>query len=85
MKVLLNICKQFSIDFDICFNASKSKMLYFGNYTKVIVFKLCGKDIEIVTHEKHLGNLILKNTLEKQIQQNVNDLYSNVNIAEKNN
>jgi len=78
-KTIWYFCNS-AIDFDICFNASKSKMLYFGNYTKVNVFKLCGKDIEIVTHEKHLGNLIGKNTLEKQIQQNVNDLYSNVNM-----
>ena len=33
--------------------------------------------IYIVTHEKHLGNLIGKNTFEKQIHKNVNDLYSN--------
>ena len=80
MKLLLQICEKYSIDFDISFNASKSKMLYFGNNTKVNVFQLCGKDIEIVSHEKHLGNLIGKNSLEKQIQNNVNELYSNVNI-----
>ena len=55
-------------------------MIFFGKGTCVDPFYMHGKAIEIVTSEKHLGNIMGKNILEKQVEQAVRELYSNVNL-----
>ena len=55
---MLNICEQYSTDFNILFNASKTKLTVFGrNISKVdVVFQ--GTVTSKVNNEAHVGNII---------------------------
>ena len=81
MGKLLQICKLYSIDYDICFNPSKSRVVPFGKPDCInAVFHMDGEPIKVVEMEKHLGYFIGVNSEAKQIQQTINQLYSNVNL-----
>ena len=57
LKEMLNICEQYSTDFNIIFNASKTKLMVFGrNISKVDVFQ--GRVASKVNNEAHVGNII---------------------------
>ena len=58
LKEILNICEQYSADFNIIFNASKTKLMVFRrNVSKVdVVFQ--GRVASKVNNEAHVGNII---------------------------
>ncbi len=55
---MLDICKSFAESYDVLFNSSKTKMLLFGNHDEKPTVTFMGEPIDIVDHEKHLGNII---------------------------
>jgi len=69
MRAMLYICDQFSVDYDVSFNASKSKCMYFRsrrdgmgtlfNYNcDNIAFRINDYVMEFVKSYKHLGHII---------------------------
>jgi len=82
MDKLIQICEEFSLDFSITFNATKSKHIVFSKdktHTHV-TFCMQGKVIPTVEHDKHLGNIIGPNVLKLAIEDKVHELYKNTNL-----
>ena len=77
---MLKICELYSDEYDIIFNASKSKMLVFGDQIEVANVEMQSEEIPIVKYAKHLGNFIGKEALEKQVNMAINDMYFRTNI-----
>ena len=77
MEKLINICEQFSEEFSILFNGTKSKHIFFSmdNVQTEIQFKMQGCIIPKVPCEKHLGNLIGINSFNQAIDNSVNTKY----------
>ena len=81
LKKLLDICEQFSTEYNILFNASKSKFLAFG-YDSEIKISFQGSIIPHVLKEKHLGHEISSdyNMLDRIVTAACNDLYTRTNL-----
>ena len=79
---MLAICDTYSKDFNITFNASKSKIVVFGKNSSNVNVKFQGSIITQTDKEKHVGNLIGTGPgLEMCIIQSAcNDLYGKVNL-----
>jgi len=81
MKKMLDVCELFSTHYDIIFNPSKSKVVYFGTSSTVnTVFRFAGKTIDVSQMEQHLGYYIGTDSATSQIQQTIGQLYGNVNL-----
>ena len=84
LKYMLNICNQFAEAYDVLFNSSKSKLLYFGrsdSRPRVSPVEFNGSVIELVKHDKHLGNIIGQNCTMHQIQDCLNAFNGKVNMV----
>ncbi len=80
-KILLGICSEFAIEFDVMFNPSKSKLLLFGGINVPpggVTFM--GGDIDVVQHDNHLGNPIGHNSDAVCIDRAISDLYAKTNM-----
>ena len=79
MKQMLNICHRFSVDFDITFNPSKSKMLCYnvGQYSPDL--HMFGLSIPVVKTEQHLGCHVGTDCNPKRIDRLIGDIYCNCN------
>ena len=82
MDSLILICEQFSEEYSILFNASKSKHLFFSDKIKEtqVRFTMQGSDIPNVLNDKHLGNWIGLDKQNKSIDACVSELYINTNL-----
>ena len=82
MSSLINICEQFSLEYSISFNDTKSKHIFFSHDSgdSHVTFQMQGKDIPKVSSDLHLGNLIGPNTFKDVITNSINEIYRNVNI-----
>ena len=70
LKYTLNICHQYAEAYDVMFNSSKSKLLFFGRSDSrscVHVPDIIGSVKELVKHDKHIGNVIGQNCSMHQI------------------
>ena len=73
MRLMLNMCNQFARDFDVVFNASKSKCIVnrprnvsLCSYVRDVCFSVGGHDIEVVDSWPHLGH-IFSNTPDDKL------------------
>jgi len=84
MKSFLSVCEDYSTDYKLMFNASKSKTIMFNsmslNSMENDKFILSGKAIDIVHNHLHLGNYFGINSFELQIEKNIKDLYVKFNL-----
>ena len=84
---MLNICYQFAEAYDVMFNSSKSKPLFFGrsDYSRSCVHvphvEFNGSVIELIKHDKHLGNLIGQNCAIHLIQDCLSAFDDKVNMV----
>jgi hypothetical protein len=76
---MLQICENYSLEYDLMFNPGKSKMLIFNGKYDISPLKMNNVDIPISLSEKHLGNVIGDNNAERRITKAVNDLYISCN------
>jgi len=68
MRQMLKLCEQYAKDFDVLFNANKSKCIISHPHSKHIVhsnttaisFYICGKKIDVVDKWPHLGHIVSK-------------------------
>ena len=84
LNTMLSICNDFSKEYNILFNASKSKLVIFGETINAKVY-FQGQLLPISNTEKHVGNLhVLSNNdidVETKIIENAcNDLYLRTNL-----
>jgi len=77
---MLEISSTFAIEFNVIFNATKSKLLLFG-ISDITPVRFMHGDLEVVPHDKHLGipighhcNKILVNSLCNEIMSKTNML-----------
>ena len=82
MDIMISICEEFSEEFSILFNATKSRHLFFSkkNISTKVKFQMQGATIPTVENEKHLGNMIGKNGSNKSVKDSVSELYKNTNL-----
>ena len=68
---MLKICETFSEEYKILFNASKSKLVVFGNDSHCTKVFLQGNEIVKTNEEKHVGNLVGSDSnIMSQVVQN---------------
>ena len=82
LQEMLNVCEDFSKDYNILFNASKSKLMYFGKDNLHCENLLCmsnSSSIEFVEQCVHLGTKIYSDISKKNIDNASNDLYVRTN------
>jgi len=83
---MLSLCEQFSQEFNVKFNSKKSKLIVFkpscmhGSNIQFVPLSLSGNNIEITEHEMHLGNVVGKNSCEKNVDRAVQDLMYRTNL-----
>ena len=82
MDSLINICEDFSREYSILFNGTKSKHLFFSNKHKEtkVQFMMQGCCIPYVSQDKHLGNIIGQDKLIRSVDTAINELYINTNL-----
>ena len=81
---MLNICTDFAESYDVLFNSTKSKLLYYGHVeSKPVVspIEFNGSIIDLVKHEKHLGNIIGQNNLKPMVQDCIHTFNGRVNMV----
>ena len=84
LRKMIKVCEKFSIDYDIVFNPSKSKMLLFNAANNFVPLKMRGEIIPISNGEKHLGNYIGQDSAIVRMEKLVQDLYVSTNkLSEK--
>ena len=80
MHTMLDICMLFSSEFQMKFNALKSKLVVFGdnNDKDSILFE--GQVLKSQKHERHLGQIIGKEVTEMRIIMAKDDLIRRMNV-----
>ena len=76
----LEICEVFSQEYNIKFNAAKSKIITYGDSAISLEFQ--GRIIPVCTSEKHVGNLVGTDPeiVHTVIRNACNDMYSRLNL-----
>ena len=79
---MLSICEKFAIEYDVLFNATKSKFITYAaiSNNETINITFMGGTIENVRYDKHLGNVIGHNVQDVIIEECIRDFYVRVNI-----
>jgi len=80
LNLMLNTCQRFAESFDVLFNSSKSKLLYFGESDYKPSVSFMNEPIEVVKYDKHLGNIIGRNSMKQQIKDAMSIFISKVNM-----
>jgi hypothetical protein len=83
LRRMLTICNDFANEYDVIFNSSTSKLLFFGSVrhrARVSPITYCVSTIELVSRDKHLGTVIGQDSCKIQIQQNINEFNGKVNM-----
>ena len=79
--VLLDICKQFSLEFQVNFNPSKSKLIVFSNANDCDTSVLFNNQmISSVSSEQHLSHIIGSQVSQECIKSITNDFIKRVNV-----
>ena len=83
---MISICEKYVSSHSITFNPNKSKLLcYNGDLTSnVPQVYLNSEKILVVDSDKHLGNFIITNIVDKNITENVCDLIDSNRILHVN-
>ena len=81
MNEMIKICEKYSQDFNIHFNASKTKFLLFGRLSETeVTFQ--GKVISQISKETHVGNIVSTDidSDKLSISKACNELYAKFNL-----
>lgn len=79
MRKMIDVCTEFSKNFNIIFNHKKTTFIYFGDSLDIMPFAVDGNLVSPVKNDKHLGYRFGMNAFETEITQAVSNLYMNVN------
>ncbi len=86
LNQLLNICCSYALEYNVKFNPTKSKLImYTCNNNNNVLFnprvEFMGGVIDVVQHDKHLGNLIGHLSQNDIVSRMTNDFLSRVNMV----
>ena len=79
---MLNTCEVYAKDYNILFNAKKSKLMYFGRNninTNNMMSMSNGTRIDFVEQSSHLETIICTDITRKNVDFAVNDLFMRTN------
>ena len=82
LKQMLNVCEDFAKEYNILFNASKSKLMHSGkNYfdAQHVLHMSNGSNIDYVEQCVHLGTTLYSDIAIRNINNAVNDLFMRTN------
>ena len=81
LEILLNICSDYCLEWDICLNVKKSKNLYFGKPVEIHYdIMVLGKAIEWVTEWTYLGvKLKSSKQFDCSVKERVHSFYRSAN------
>ena len=68
---MVSICEAYVAEYQLLFNPSKSKLMYFSISHENLIVKLCAKEVLLVSRETYLGNIIGSDIFDKAITQSV--------------
>ena len=78
---MIAACKEFAKNHQITYNPTKSKLFCFNASNAVTPhIKLSGQPVSVVHKDKHLSNYISDSIHDRQILNNVCDLYQRSNL-----
>jgi len=82
LNKMLNVCETFANEYNVLFNSAKSKLLLFENYhVNIPVINFMGGVLNVVDHDKHLGNIIGYHSQEAQIKKCINEFLGKCNMV----
>ena len=83
---MLQVCEDYSVDFNIEFNASKSKLIVFGKNPIRANVSFQGEVISQVDSEKHVGNIMsnCSDIIAQRVSQACNSLTAQFNLLMRN-
>ena len=82
LKEMLNTCEAYAKDYNILFNAKKSKLMYFGRNninTNNMMSMSNSTRIDFIQQCTHLGSIIYSDITRKNVDFAVNDLFMRTN------
>ena len=71
LREMVSICETYATKYQLLYNPSKSKLMYFNIYHGNLSVKLCGKEVLLVSHETYLGNFIGSDIFDRAITKSV--------------
>ena len=71
LRGMVSICETHTTEYQILFNPSKSKLMYFNISHENLSIKLCAKEVLLVSRETYLGNFIGSVIIDRAITQSV--------------
>ena len=82
LREMVSICETYATEYQLLFNPSKPKLMYFNISHENLNVKLCGKEVLLVSHETYLGNFIGSDIFDRVITQSVCTFYQKLLIAD---
>ena len=79
LREMVSTCETYATEYQLLFNPSKSKLMYFNISNDNLSVKLCGKDVLLVSHETYLDNGICSDIFDRARSLNLNQCAFSVN------
>ena len=78
LRQMIHMCEQYAMEYYIVFNSVKSKLMCFNYVSSDKPYlTLCGKHVDVVDNDLHLGNRIYNNIYTQCSNSMISDFYSN--------
>ena len=80
LRQMIQICEQYTIEYFIVFNPAKSKVMWLNSVSSDKPYlTLCGKTVDVVDNDLHLGNRIYNNNYTQCSNSMISDFYRRSN------
>ena len=80
LRQMIQICEQYTMEYSIVFNPVKSKLMCFNYVSSDKPYTtLCGKPVDVVDNDLHLGNRIYNNIYTQCSHSMISDFYRSSN------
>ena len=85
LRQMIKICEKYAIEYSIVFNPVKSKLMCFNSVSPDKPYiTLCGKPVDVVDNDLHLGNRIYNNIYTQCSNSMISDFYRRSNQVKAN-
>ena len=80
LRQMIQICEQYAMEYSLVFNPVKSKFMCFSSVSSDNLYlTLCGKPVDVVDNDSHLGNRIYNNIYTQCSNSMISDFYRRSN------
>ena len=80
LRQMIHICEQYAMEYSIVFNPVNSKLMCFNSVSSDKPYlTLCGKPVDVVDNDLHLGNRIYNNIYTQCSNSMISDFYRRSN------